>query len=301
MRNVDARLFYRLAASTRNGGGDMLPGAPGNPPIRPRRLWYWVAGGLLAGAAACVALGVAGFFALDKQVQEFQRITVPGQALVRFPQPGGYVLFVEKPGSCCAFNVNSGGGGGAGSGPPFASWSMNVALRPVAGGPPVPIHTWQGATESYAVAGHQGQTAMYVTINRPGPYYLAAENVTPGSITDLAAGRGIGRGVLNAVLVILAGIFVLVPAGLLIGVITAVRRHRSRRARLAAAWPPPAAPWPPPPAPPALLSAERQPARRASEGPGVTRAASRWWMPAVSADHAAESPVRRRHFGPAGQ
>jgi hypothetical protein len=85
------------------------------------------------------------------------------RGVVRFTQLGGYVLFVERPGSCCSFSI-----GDVGSGIPFSGWSMNISLYPVAGGPPVPVGTWRGATESYAAAGHQGQTAMYVTIGCPG-------------------------------------------------------------------------------------------------------------------------------------
>jgi hypothetical protein len=205
-----------------------------------------VAGCLLAGGATCVALGVAGFIGLDRQIHDFQRVSVPGQAMVRFTQPGGYVLYVEKPGSCCSFSIDSGGGSGSGSGPPFTSWSMRVALRPVAGGPLVPVHTWRGATESYAAAGRQGQTALYFTIAHPGAYYLAATNVTPRSITDLAAGRGIGESVFIYVLLPLIGIFVLAPGGLLVGIITAVRRRGARRAQSAAPWTPPPGPATPP-------------------------------------------------------
>jgi hypothetical protein len=53
----------------------------GESPIHPQRLWYWVAGCLLAGAATCIALGVAGFVGVDNQIQDFQRVAVPGRAL----------------------------------------------------------------------------------------------------------------------------------------------------------------------------------------------------------------------------
>lgn len=231
-----------------------MPGTQGDRPIRPRRLWYWVSGALLAIAVACVALGIAAFFGLDKQVQEFQRVQVPGGGVVAFTRPGEYVLYVEEPGSCCSFSVGSGGSddNGNSSGPPFPSWSMRVALEPVAGGRLVPIRTWQGATESYAVSGHQGQTAMSFTISQPGRYRLVASNVTPRSITDLAAGRGLGQGVTAGVLLVLAGLAVL-AAGLLVGVITLVRRRRARR-NLQHASSAPAASWPggwqPAPAPP---------------------------------------------------
>ena len=159
-------------------------------PIRPRRRWYWVAGCLLATAVTCIALGIIGIFGLDHQIHEFQRVPAPGHGVITFTQPGGYVLYVERPGSCCSFSIGSGNGDDDGGGPPFSGWSMRVTLQPVSGGSPVSISTWRGVTESYAAAGRQGQAAMYFTIRSPGQYYLTASDVAPRSITDLAAGRG---------------------------------------------------------------------------------------------------------------
>jgi uncharacterized membrane protein YhaH (DUF805 family) len=202
--------------------GPQLSGT-GDPSLHPSRRWYWVAGGLLAGGLICIALAVAGFFALDHQIADFQRAPVPGQADVTFAQPGGYVLYIEESGQCCAINVSSGS-----SSAPFPSWSMQISLRPVNGGPQVSISSWPGATESYGAAGHQGQTAMYFTIDHPGRYLLATGNATPGSITDVAVGRGIGRGLLVPFILIIAGGLALL-AGLLTGVITASRRRARRR------------------------------------------------------------------------
>jgi hypothetical protein len=79
-----------------------------SPPIRPSRRWYWVAGCVLAGAAICLVLAVAGFFSLNRQIIDFQRVRVPGQGEVTFAQPGGYVLYVERPGHCCSVAAGSG-------------------------------------------------------------------------------------------------------------------------------------------------------------------------------------------------
>jgi len=196
--------------------------AAGSPPIRPSRQWYWVAGGALAAALICSALAVAGFFSLNRQIKDFQRVAVPGQAEVTFAQPGGYILYLERPGRCCSLAA------GSGDSAPFSSWSMNVALLPDSGGPPVAITIWRGATESYGVAGHEGQTAMHFTIGHPGRYLLVAQNAIPRSITDVAVGRGIGRGMLW-VLLILVALFALIPAGLVIGGVTFFRRRRARR------------------------------------------------------------------------
>jgi hypothetical protein len=119
-------------------------------------------------------------------------------------QPAGYVLYIEEPGQCCSINVASDT-----SSAPFPSWSIQVSLQPVNGGPPVPLSTWQGITESYGITGHQGQAAMYFTIDHPGRYLLAIRNASPGSITDVAVGRGIGQGILIPFVLIVAGAFAL--------------------------------------------------------------------------------------------
>lgn len=86
---------------------DWQAGAAASRPLRPARLWYWVAGGLLAAAVICILFGVAGFFSLNRQIKEFQRVALPGQSQVTFAQPGGYVLYVERPGGCCSASVGA--------------------------------------------------------------------------------------------------------------------------------------------------------------------------------------------------
>jgi len=207
-----------------------------------------VAGGLLAVAVICITSGVAGFFFLNRQIKQFQRVAVPGQGEVTFAQGGGYVLYLERPGGgCCSASV----GGGSGATAPFPSWSLEAGLRPVNGGPPVSIRDWSGATESYGAAGHEGQAAMSFTIGHPGRYVLATGDATPRSITDIAVGRGIGRGITVPIVLILAGVFVLACA-VTAGGITVFRRRHARRGLLAA----PAMMWQ---APPPQPTGDRQP------------------------------------------
>lgn len=197
------------------------------PPIGPSRLWYWIAGCLLAVAVMCVTLAVAGFLSLNRQINDFQRVPAPGHGEVTFTQPGGYVIYAETHGQCCSLSVGSGDSG------PFANWSVNGALLPVNGAPPVSVASWHGLTESYAVAGHQGQTAAHLTITQPGSYVLTTKDVTPRTITDLAVGRGILPGIVMPVLLIAAGLAALIAAGLVFGV-TAWRRRRARHRLLPA-------------------------------------------------------------------
>jgi len=87
---------------------------------------------------------------------------------------------------------------------------------------------WRGATESCSIAGYQGQKAIYFTIDHPGQVPARHQERGPGSITDVAVGRGIGRSILGPLALIIAGSFA-VLAGQLTRVITAFRRRRARR------------------------------------------------------------------------
>jgi hypothetical protein len=93
----------------------------GTGPIRPSRYWYLVAGGLLAAAVACLTIAAIGMFSWDRQIQDFQRVPVPGSGEVTLTQPGEYVLYVETRGACCSWTVGSLDG-------PQAEWSMRLAM-----------------------------------------------------------------------------------------------------------------------------------------------------------------------------
>jgi hypothetical protein len=205
-----------------------IPGAAGRRTVRPSRLWYWAAGSLAAGAAACIALAAAGFVAVDHLVGDFQRVPVPGQAEISLAQPGGYIVYIERPGHCCSVNITMGNGDG-GQRLPFPSWSMRVLLQPADGGTPVTVSTWRGAREIYNLAGHNGQRAMSFTVSTAGRYILRTADVRPAAIMDLAVGRDIGRGTLVPLILLLAGVLALGPAGIATGVITFVRRRAARR------------------------------------------------------------------------
>src|ERR1022692_3614514 len=108
----------------RNGDGDVMRSAHASAPVHPRRLWYWVAGCLLAAAAAWIKVRIVGVFRLDRHIPDFRRAPVPGHATVPITRPAGYVLHSEGPGSCCSCNNGGGTAGESGAGPPFPSWSI---------------------------------------------------------------------------------------------------------------------------------------------------------------------------------
>src|SRR5215472_10525530 len=122
----------------------------------------------------------------DRQIEDFQRVPVPGQATVTLTQPGDYVLYVETRGGCCAWSAGSQNG-------PLAGWSLRLAMGPANGGQPIRVSNWNGLLESYSVSGHQGLTGMSFTITRPGTYLIETRDVHPAAVTDLAVGRNILR------------------------------------------------------------------------------------------------------------
>jgi hypothetical protein len=190
-------------------------------PVRSSRRWYIVAGCLLAGALVCLSLAVIGMFSWDRQIQDFQRVPVPGQGEVTLTQPGEYVLYVETRGACCSWAAGSQDG-------PLASWSMRVAMGLANGSQEIPVGNWTGLPVSYDVGGHRGLTAMSFTIAHPGTYVIEARDVHPGALTDLAVGRNILRATLLPLVLLAAGLAALLGA-VVSFVFTAVRRRRARR------------------------------------------------------------------------
>ena len=190
-------------------------------PIRSSRRWYIVASCLLAGALVCLSLAVIGMFSWDRQIQDFQRVPVPGQGEVTLTQPGEYVLYVETRGACCSWAVGS-------QDEPLASWSMRLAMGLASGSQEIPVGNWTGLPVSYDVGGHRGLTAMSFTIAHPGTYVIETRDVHAGAVTDLAVGRNIQRATLLPLVLLAAGLAALLGA-VVSFVFTAVRRRRVRR------------------------------------------------------------------------
>ena len=220
----------------------------GAGPLRPPRYWYLIAGGLLAAAVACLSIAVIAMFSWDRQVQDFQRVPVPGEGAVTLTQPGEYVLYVETRGQCCTWSVGS-------QNRPLTGWSLRLAVGLASGGPETRVSDWSGLPESYSVSGHQGLTGMSFTITRPGIYIIDTSDVHPGMVTDLAVGRNILPATLLPLVLIVAGLAALGGAVLSFA-LTAARRRRARRrvpppGGIAPDWIPPpggiAPDWIPPP------------------------------------------------------
>lgn len=194
--------------------------------LGPSRRWYWVSAGLLLAALACIGLAVAAFFALSGSVRDFQRGPVPGEFEVQFAEPGKYVLYLEGQGVADLSSVGA----------------RNVSLQSADGDHQVRLDH-SSATTFYAFGSHEGKSVAKFTIDRPGTYVLQVGEPSSPQVTSAAVGRGIGWGVVLPVLLVLGAVFGLIPAALVVAIVTLVRRRSARRARRAA--PPPG--WQPDP------------------------------------------------------
>src|SRR5215467_7128627 len=207
-------------------GYTMIPTAGQQPstgtgPLRPSRYWYLIAGGLLAVAAVCLIVVVIGIFSWDRQIQDFQRVPVPGSGEVTLTEPGQYVLYVEARGAYCSWTIGS-------QDTPLAGGSMHLAMGLADGSRQIPVKSYTGVPESYGVGGHQGLTAMSVTIAQPGSYLIETRDVHPAAVTDLAVGRSIVGPTLRPVVPLVAGLAALLGA-VVAFVFTGVRRRQARR------------------------------------------------------------------------
>lgn len=77
--------------------------SPARPPVRqagtphrPSNLGYWIGAGIVAAASiGCVVLAMLAFFGYTDQINSFQRMTVPGTAIVPVANPAARVLYYE--------------------------------------------------------------------------------------------------------------------------------------------------------------------------------------------------------------
>jgi len=182
--------------------------------IRPSRLWYWVAGAALVGSAVWLALGV-GFWirSVSRQVEEFQRVPIPGQAEVSFDRPGGYTVYFE-------------GLGASDETATIPAFSMSLA--PVGGGEEVPIRPY-GGFSTYTLAGHSGRAIGTFQIEEPGRFLLQTAGEPQAVQTNVAVGQGTGGEITRTLVLTVPGVLALFSGGVVLAVVVAVRRSRARR------------------------------------------------------------------------
>jgi hypothetical protein len=195
----------------------MRPGdatAVGADPVRPARVWYWVAGAAVVAAVLWLALGLfLGFRSLSRQVEGFQRVPIPGQAEVSLAEAGGYTLYFEGMGASDEQATI----------PPF-----NVSLTSLTSRQPVTIRPY-GGSATYGFAGHSGRAVGTFQIGEPGRYLLQAEGEPQDVEANVAVGRSVGPGIFRTVTLAIAGAMVLLCGGAVLAVVVALRRNQARR------------------------------------------------------------------------
>jgi Protein of unknown function (DUF2510) len=193
--------------------------ATSRQPIRPSRVWYWVAGAALVGSVGLGLSLLLGFGSFARQVEELQRVPIPGEAEVSFDKAGGYTVYFEGMGAADE-QVTI---------PPF-----NVYLIPVGGGEVVSIRPYADS-ESYSIGGRSGRAVGTFQIDEPGRFLLRAEGEPQAIQAGVAVGPSTTPAVFRALFLVLPAGFILFVGGVVLAVVVAVRRDRARRALLAPA------------------------------------------------------------------
>lgn len=205
-----------------------LPPAPPGHRVRPPLWWFAVAGGLaLAGVVGAVVLWVVGVMRLTDTVDSFSRVEVPGTAEVAIDEPGGYSIYHERPG------IDDG----------LVRSAPGVTVT-APSGDEVTLRRYTGRV-TYDFGGHEGRGLYTFRAEEAGTYTVTT---TGESISEIAVGPGLGRGIVAWV----AGGFAVgavgVLGGIVLAIVTGVRRSRNRRLLVAAGPPggwgaPPGAGW----------------------------------------------------------
>ena len=214
-------------------------------PIRPRALWYWIGAAVIVAAiAGAVFWLVSGILRLDDTVDGFERVPYPEGGTVTIADPGEYVVYTES------FSGDEQAGGITVVDPDGNEVDTRLYVSSL----------------TYDFGGEVGSASQTFTAEQAGEYELSSTGLESSGISSLAVGKSIGGDIVSAIV----GAFVIGGLGVLVGVIvlivTGIRRSSAKRERRPptpppSAWgqqqqtwganpPPPQAAWGQPPPPP---------------------------------------------------
>jgi hypothetical protein len=181
-------------------------------PRRASPVGYWIGGALMAAACVAAALwAVVAFFGYANQVNNMQRMTVPGTATIHLTQSETRVLYYE------------------GSGPAPALGQLGIHVTGPAGNAvTVRSYPWDLRYDVPLIKPTRaGRAIASFDATNPGDYRISASNpaVTGGTI---ALGGDLLRDAVPQIAGIVAVLLVGAGAGLALIVITAVRRNPAR-------------------------------------------------------------------------
>lgn len=200
----------------------MQPGPPVPSPsltprydaaVRPSKWWYLGAAMVaMVGIAAAIGLFVRGIMGVYDDVNEFQRVSVPGEGTVSIDDPGGHTVYLEFAGANESTTARA---------PP-----VDVAITDPDGGP-VGIVRYE-SNVTYETDEHEGIAVYSFDTARAGTYRVTADSTSPG-VTVVAIGEGLGDDLIRSIVAAFAaGIIGALVAGA-IATVTAVGRSRARR------------------------------------------------------------------------
>ena len=194
----------------------------------PSKKGYWLGAAIivLAGLGAIVWFGL-GFSRFSDRIDGFQRVPTNSQGEVTFDDTGGYVIYFEGPGASEG-EIPTG----------------QAQLTPIEGGDPVALDDYE-SDFTYDLNGHEGVAVLTLDIARPGTYLLESESEGEG---ELAVGRSVAGTLVTSVVGGLALGGLGLVAGVVVLIVTAVRRRGARPKNAPWIPPPPGSqPQPPPP------------------------------------------------------
>lgn len=182
--------------------------------------------GYLAAALVLVAgLAAAGtflFLRLRDLGAGLHQVVVPGVAVLRLEESGGYTIFHET--------------GATVDGRYYASDQVSGLAVSVSDpdGRPIDVHA-PGSTTSYEFGGREGRSILAFEVDRPGTYRLTGEYPDgSGSEVVLGVAHGFGRRLAVTIAGTLALAFGSAGLGFALAALTFLRRYRAKR-RLATA------------------------------------------------------------------
>jgi hypothetical protein len=179
-------------------------------PLRPRALWYWIGGGLIAATTiGAVVWLVTGILGVDDKVDGFERVPAAEGGTITIDDPGDYVIYAEGPQT--TFGV-----------------SDITVTDP--DGDEVQTSLYGGSL-TYDFGGRSGSAQETFTADEAGDYEIETDGLASGNAESLAVGDSIGGDLVSAIV----GGFVIGGLGLVIGaivlIVTGVRRSKAKKER----------------------------------------------------------------------
>lgn len=176
------------------------------------RVGYWIGGGLIVlGVLGAVLWFVSSLTSLRNEVDDFQRVAIPGEATMKL-EARKYVVYYES--------LTAG----------EAVQPFEIEITDTRTGTPLALAPYGGSL-TYSFSGHEGSAQATVTPAHAGAYAVRTGNGS-GSGASVALGRSLAWPILRGLLFTIAIGGLLVGSGATSIVVTAVRRSRARRTAL---------------------------------------------------------------------